>query len=561
MAAGPAVGPAINNAGRVAFAATTTVSGATAYQGVWSDAAGTLSAVARSDSQAPGTSPGTNFATSSSPILNDAGRTSFVATLDAPLATNTGIWSQDASGLTIVARKGSPAPGAGAGVNFAFLFTPNFNDAGRTAFPAELVGAGVTAANDMGIWAEKAGGLTLMVRTGSAAPGTPAGVVYDQLPIASVRLNSAGQIAFRGFLTGPGVTQNVNRIGIWAERPTGLELVAREGSPVPGIAGANFALLNDPSFNRNGHTAFVALMTGVPGPSNAAILSEAGGSLAVAARRGAAAPGTAPGVTFNAFTSPMLNGEGQLAFSAILAGAGVTAANDTGFWSNGSGSFSLIAREAAQAPGADTGHLFSAFANPVFNSAGQLAFSATLSGTGVTGSNDNGIWAQGLDGNLRLVAREGSPLQVSPGVNRTIAGLSLAGGVNTEDGRRSGFNDLGEVAFLATFTDGTSGIFVSDVARAAAGDFDGDGDFDGADFLTWQRGLGRVGTGLPNNGDANADGNVNAADLAVWQSKFDTTPATMAATAAASAVPEPGALSLALMALACITRASRSRPS
>ena len=252
----------------------------------------------------------------------------------------------------------------------------------------------------------------------------------------------------------------------------------------------------------------------------------------------------------------MLNGEGQLAFSAILAGAGVTAANDTGFWSNGSGSFSLVAREAAQAPGADTGHLFSAFANPVFNSAGQLAFSATLSGAGVTGSNDNGIWAQSLDGNLRLVAREGSPLAVSPGVNRTIAGLSLTGGVNTEDGRRSGFNDLGEVAFLATFTDGTSGIFVSDVARAAAGDFDGDGDFDGADFLTLQRGFGPTGTGLPNNGDANADGNVNAADLAVWQSKFGTP-----ATAAASAVPEPGALSLAIMALACITRASRSRSS
>jgi hypothetical protein len=132
--------------------------------------------------------------------------------------------------------------------------------------------------------------------------------------------------------------------------------------------------------------------------------------------------------------------------------------------------------------------------------------------------------------------------------------LSFTGGANTEDGRRSGLNDLGEVAFLATFTDGSSGLFVSDIAKPAAADFNGNGAFDGSDFLIWQRNVGRTGTGLPGNGDANADGSVNAADLAVWRTKFGT-----AATTAAAAVPEPSAWVVSLTALAALRRRRASR--
>jgi hypothetical protein len=55
---------------------------------------------------------------------------------------------------------------------------------------------------------------------------------------------------------------------------------------------------------------------------------------------------------------------------------------------------------------------------------------------------------------------------------------------------------------------------------AARGDFTGDGQVDGADFLTWQRSLGSTvevdGTGA----DGSGDGVVNADDLAVWQDGF-----------------------------------------
>lgn len=543
------VGPALNNSGRVSFAAEAMINAGTTYTGLWSDAPGALALIARSGAQAPGTSIGTTFNSFGESLVSEGGRTMFDASLIAPNTSNGGVWSDASGALSLLGRKGSAAPGAG-GANFRAFYTPSLSDSGQTAFRALLTGAGVTAGvNDVGIWSEEPGGLTLMARAGSVAPGATAGAVFDGFPGAPIAINSSGRIAFKGFLSGTGIDDE-NHMGIWAEQSGGLELMARQGDFIPSI-GARLEFVSDPSLDRNGRVAFLSVLTGVPVSTNSAVMTAAGGSLAVVARRGSPAPGMGTGVNFSGFGDVQLNGEGQVAFSSILTGAGVTSANDSSLWSTSGSGLGLAAREGAHAPGAAAGQNFSSFIEPAFNSAGQLAFTATLTGTGITPTNDRGVWAEGLDGSLRLVAREGDALEVSPGATRTISEVYFAGGFNTEDGRRVGFNDFGEVAFLAKFTDGSSGLFVSDVATALSGDFNGDGDVDGADFLTWQRGLGRMDTGLPNNGDANADGNVNAADLAVWKTKFGTTPA---ANIAATAIPEPGAIMLALLGCAGLLR-------
>jgi hypothetical protein len=538
--------PVLNNAGRAAFGGEASVSGGASYSGAWTDAPGALALIARSGGQAPGTSAGTTFADLSDPLLNDAGREAFSAVLNGPAAQNFGIWADDDAGLALVARKGSAAPGA-TGINFGQLFPPSLSDGGSVAFRAQVTGTGVTAENNVGIWAQRAAGLTLMARAGSQAPGAPAGAVFDNFPATDIAINQAGQIAFKGFIEGTEVTPTT-RMGIWAERSDDLALIVRQGDAVPGVAGGVFDFIDDPSLNRNGQIAFTAIMSGVSGPTNRGVFTDAGGAIALVARRGTTAPGGPTGRTFSTFGNVMVNGEGQVAFAATLSGTGVNTSNDGSLWSTSSGSLQLAAREGAFAPGSAAGQVFNSFVDPVLNSAGQLAFAATLTGTGITAANDRGIWAQGLDGSLRLVAREGDALEVAPGVTRTLSDVYLAGGFNTEDGRRVGFNDYGEVAFLAKFTDGSSGIFVSDVAKALSGDFDGDSDVDGADFLTWQRGLGRTGTGLPSNGDANADGNVNAADLAVWKTEFGAAPAEVAV----AAIPEPGGAMLALLGCACL---------
>jgi hypothetical protein len=105
---------------------------------------------------------------------------------------------------------------------------------------------------------------------------------------------------------------------------------------------------------------------------------------------------------------------------------------------------------------------------PVFNDLGQLAFRATLmSGIGgVDLSNNEGIWATDVNGVLKMIVRTGDMIDVDPGPSidlRTIRLLSFDDNSGNEDGHSSGFNDKGQIAFLAHFTDRTSAVIVSNV--------------------------------------------------------------------------------------------------
>jgi hypothetical protein len=79
---------------------------------------------------------------------------------------------------------------------------------------------------------------------------------------------------------------------------------------------------------------------------------------------------------------------------------------------------------------------------------------------------------------------------------------------------------------------------ISPVGAVEDADFDGDGDVDGDDFLTWQRGLG-VGNDL-STGDANDDNVVDGDDLAIWTAQFGPG----ASLAAVAQIPEPASAAL-----------------
>jgi hypothetical protein len=55
---------------------------------------------------------------------------------------------------------------------------------------------------------------------------------------------------------------------------------------------------------------------------------------------------------------------------------------------------------------------------------------------------------------------------------------------------------------------------------AVVGDFDGDRDVDGADFVVWQTNFPNATGGTWSKGDADGDGDVDGADFVVWQSHF-----------------------------------------
>jgi hypothetical protein len=120
----------------------------------------------------------------------------------------------------------------------------------------------------------------------------------------------------------------------------------------------------------------------------------------------------------------------------------------------------------------------------------------------------------------------------------------------------TGYNGSVTISYVGSATTGSVGndVVLNLVAGAAeTADFDGDGDVDGRDFLTWQRGFGATSGATLNQGDANADGAINGVDLGIWKGQFGP-----AAEIAGAAVPEPHAFAL-VMTAACVASAVTRR--
>jgi hypothetical protein len=97
--------------------------------------------------------------------------------------------------------------------------------------------------------------------------------------------------------------------------------------------------------------------------------------------------------------------------------------------------------------------------------------------------------------------------------------------------------------------DGIDNVRVSTMANAVPGDFDSDGDVDGADFVVWQTNFpGQVPLGDPR--DADGDGDVDGVEFIVWQTNFPYTPSP-------AAVAEPSTIALAFLSVPVIFAALR----
>lgn len=90
------------------------------------------------------------------------------------------------------------------------------------------------------------------------------------------------------------------------------------------------------------------------------------------------------------------------------------------------------------------------------------------------------------------------------------------------------------------------------------GDFDSDGDVDGADFVAWQTHFPTATGATLADGDADADADVDGADFVVWQTNFPFTPGP-----GATSIPEPMSWVMTMVAAAgvlCIRRRLQTLP-
>ncbi len=268
-------------------------------------------------------------------------------------------------------------------------------------------------------------------------------------------LNDSGDTSFTASLFGNSVSPPDDGLGIWVGLPGDVQYAARIGDPAPGIADATFLpyQLHPAAHDNLGQLAFAAGISGpgIDNSNNYAIWTGTPGDIMPAIRTGSQAAGMPAGVSYGyhsganpIFFEPSLASNGTLAFNASVDGPGITSSNDRGIWVGQPGSPSLAAREGNAAPGTAAGVTFATLPNIVTtNSAGQVAFGATLSGSGVTNSNDTGVWLGSAD-NLQLVAREDS---AAPG---TAPGVNFAAfvGIDTSNFTPA-LSENGEVAFAA----------------------------------------------------------------------------------------------------------------
>ncbi len=130
--------------------------------------------VAREGDPAPGAP--TAFASFGEPVTSQGGRVAFLAKLatgpGVKGSSSTGIWTDVSGSLALVARQGSPAPGAG-GATFASFLALCLPEAGGIVFAARLKGTPKSA--DVGVWVSDAAGHMELVERESFHVSTGSG--------------------------------------------------------------------------------------------------------------------------------------------------------------------------------------------------------------------------------------------------------------------------------------------------------------------------------------------------------------------------------------------------
>jgi hypothetical protein len=108
------------------------------------------------------------------PVMNAGGAFAFLGRMKPGVAfggvlasDSAGIWADYGAGLGLVARQGRPAPGIAGTVKFTVFRQLALPNTGGVVFTASVAGTNITAANNLGVWADDGtGGLELILRKG-----------------------------------------------------------------------------------------------------------------------------------------------------------------------------------------------------------------------------------------------------------------------------------------------------------------------------------------------------------------------------------------------------------
>ena len=446
--------PVINQAGDIAFNATLGSSDGAESFGVWAASGSSLRKVVHSGEPAEGFPTGYVYGRPSSSAIDEQGRVAFTSPIVKPESAGSieGVPYSEGFGTL---RRVADGPSA--------LTSLAFGGTGKLAFKSVPLEAGVAPA----VYADVSGVATKVLGQGDPAPGHPGYVIKE---VDAPVINDSGLVLMSTLLEGALQPKQIRQI--YKLDGDVLAPLIEFGKNYPGLEpGASFSSVGPPTVNNSGEVLFLGGAGGGASGSSVGMFRYSGGTINQVMRYNLSPSNPTPGPRFSGTEYFRINGAGEATFTAIIRLPTDNLRTSTSIWTQHDGNLVLVAESSGQVPGFAVGVKFiGPFAGYessclAVNANGQLAFEAAIGGPGIFDRNGAGIWATDLSGNLRVVVQKGDSLDVNddPQVAdfRTISAAKIAlDGGGGEDGRRSSFNDAGELAVMLKFTDGSSGVFV-----------------------------------------------------------------------------------------------------
>jgi len=242
--------PVINPAGTAGFFALLSGTGITAANdtSLWTGTASGVQRVVAEGDDLPAAGTGVKIGEIFFPFSGDppfgwnaAGKLAFQTEL-----TGTGVTAENDNAI-LAGSPGALATVVREGVASGHRFDlslrafPVINSAGQVAFTARVIPTGQSEQlESLWLWTPGTGSgiLQLIAREGQQVPGLPAGITFDSAdlgrPFFNCSLNGAGQLVFKAFIAGPGISFDTgNDNAIFLTKPSGeVKLVVRAGNSI-----------------------------------------------------------------------------------------------------------------------------------------------------------------------------------------------------------------------------------------------------------------------------------------------------------------------------------------
>jgi hypothetical protein len=352
---------------------------------------------------------------------------------------------------------------------FAYgFFWPTIAEDGSCFFHGDIEGLNTTTANGRGLFKGTTNAdLAMLLRQADSAPGLPDLYLVNAAGtkgISALRGSPDGRTMWTSYLTGPGVNSS-NDTALFGGPADNPVVIAREGSPAPGTAGAvyedligivggqsSFIEPQHTQINRNGIVSFVSKLRGgdTTGQNFGAIFYGPAASPGMFLRL---SDTMMPGVIAAGIGGVVqMDNDGRVLFDVTLQGVGTTVSNDWSLWYYVPGvGRTMLFREGDPAPGTAGATFNNAFNNWTavisgngFTRNGKFVFTADLmNGDTVTGVNDRALYYATTSTPPVLISRMGDP---APGTNGMFWGYSVF---------YSGVNAAGRIFTQAQIIGGT----------------------------------------------------------------------------------------------------------